>query len=464
MKPDREWKCQHRNALIQWPHFVNSRSGLGASPSAKSWYAERAVLESFQIRNFKSFADAKLQLRPLTVLIGANASGKTNLIEAMQLLAWMAEGRPLGQLLSAIRDEELSLRGSLSRLTWDADDPTVVFGCRVTPHLDLQVSLRLDSSPPAPRIPRSPRVVAETLRSDAGGPIYWLRDSADDPDLLAGEEAQSEAALLNLWTSTPGFVQLSHAGSTGGTLLSARIVKHSLRRLLVMAPITDAMRGYSHVMDRAMRADGANVSSVLRQLCEQGQETAVLDFVRALPEQDIVDIDFIETQLDDVMVRLQERMGTKTRWSEAAVLSDGTLRALAIAAAVLSVDPGSTLVIEEVDNGVHPSRVGRILDLIRREAERRDLRVLITTHNSALLDAIPDQDLAHVVACYRDPDLGDSRLIELGEMDRFPDLVARGSLGEVVSKGVLERFLKQTPEQRESANQAWLASLRAVQA
>jgi len=61
------------------------------------------MIECFQVRNFKSFVEARLVLRPLTVLIGANASGKTNLLEALQLLSWMAEGRQLGQLLSAIR-------------------------------------------------------------------------------------------------------------------------------------------------------------------------------------------------------------------------------------------------------------------------------------------------------------------------------------------------------------------------
>jgi AAA15 family ATPase/GTPase len=42
-----------------------------------------AMLERFTVKNFKSFREATLSLRPLTVLIGANASGKTNLLEAL---------------------------------------------------------------------------------------------------------------------------------------------------------------------------------------------------------------------------------------------------------------------------------------------------------------------------------------------------------------------------------------------
>lgn len=48
------------------------------------------MLASFTLANFKSYEHATLPLAPLTILVGANAAGKSNLIEAMQLLAWLA--------------------------------------------------------------------------------------------------------------------------------------------------------------------------------------------------------------------------------------------------------------------------------------------------------------------------------------------------------------------------------------
>ena len=66
------------------------------------------------------------------------------------------------------------------------------------------------------------------------------------------------------------------------------------------------------------------------------------------------------------------------------------LHPLAIAAAMLSAPEGSLVVIEEIDNGVHPSRARHLLDSIRTVAERRKLRVLLSTHNPAMLDALPD--------------------------------------------------------------------------
>lgn len=64
----------------------------------------KTVLSSFTIKNFKSYREATLKLAPLTVLIGANASGKSNAIEALRLLSWIAEGKRLG----AIRHDPLA--------------------------------------------------------------------------------------------------------------------------------------------------------------------------------------------------------------------------------------------------------------------------------------------------------------------------------------------------------------------
>ena len=109
-----------------------------------------------------------------------------------------------------------------------------------------------------------------------------------------------------------------------------------------------------------------------------------------LPEQDIQEIDFIETPRGEVMVALTETFGGHATRYDATLLSDGTLRVLAIAAAVLSA-PGGLVVIEEIDNGVHPSRAGQLLNHVSRIAKERDLRVLISSHNPALLDALPDE-------------------------------------------------------------------------
>jgi ABC-type cobalamin/Fe3+-siderophores transport system ATPase subunit len=384
------------------------------------------MLTRFAIANFKSFQSAELVLHPLTVLIGANASGKANLLEALQLLSWMASGRQLSQILSAIRDEELGLRGTLPQLTHESNGDVIQFDCTIAGvrlYLHLAVSDRHEARISYEEV-SNPSVHADLslYEADATGEGYVL-DIRYNNFARGGRKPRIEGNALQ-----PVFTQLlsgarfgaNHKKSQRVIPKTSQTIADTLQRVLLLDPAPRRMRGYSHKLDQRLRSDGANLSAVLYQLYDEGLLDHVLEFAQALPEQDITAVSFIETERGEVMVVLEESFAGHEVKREAALLSDGTLRALAIAAALLSVEPGSTVIIEEVDNGIHPPRVSRILDLMRETAEQRGLHVLVTTHNPALLDAIPNEDLQHVVACYRDPETGDSKLVTLGQLERFP--------------------------------------------
>ena len=89
------------------------------------------------------------------------------------------------------------------------------------------------------------------------------------------------------------------------------------------------------------------------------------------------------------MVQLQETFEALRR-SDDVVALDGTLRVPHRRCDALGPPEGSLVVIENTDNGVHPSRARHLLDSIRSVAERRKLRVLLSTHNPTMLDALPD--------------------------------------------------------------------------
>lgn len=214
------------------------------------------------------------------------------------------------------------------------------------------------------------------------------------------------------------------------------------------------MRDYSFAGDNELREDGSNLSSVLAKLCKQEQmKQSLLDFIRSLPEQDITDISF--------MVRLHESFGNKEQKIDAPLLSDGTLRVLSVGAVLLSAPEKSLVVIEEVDNGIHPSRADFLVKQIQNIVSRRGLQVLISSHNPALLDAVPDTALGDVLCCYRNPENGSSRIVRLADMKRFPELVAQGSLGQLMTSNRLEKFLKDTTseEKRKQAALSWLEQL-----
>lgn len=433
------------------------------------------MITKVAITGFKSYRAAELPLADLTVLIGANASGKSNLIEALQLLCWIAKGRRLGDLLSALKEKELAVRGTSSTLTfpethefgltcWVADDSMQI------DRLRLQLRLRVGDG--------TLQVSGEELQhldEKTDFPLYRVEEAATQ----YGAEIQvaynnfarggrkpriacidQQAVFTQL--ATPARFAAEHRESQKKIPPAVEDLRRNLEAVLFLDPVPGRMRDYSFIIDRKLSGDGANVSSVLYDLCQrEGGKARVLEFVRSLPEQDISDVDFIQTPRAEVMVKLVETFGGQPRPVEAALLSDGTLRVLAVASALLSVPEGSLVVIEEIDNGVHPSRAEALLNGIYKLAGERRLRVLLTTHNPALLDAIPPNAIPHVVYCYRDPSEGDSRLVRLQEIERYPELVAQGQVGQLLTRGILDRFVKKPlsiGEQTEKV-QRFLASL-----
>ncbi|HSN88994.1 MAG TPA: AAA family ATPase, partial [Thermoanaerobaculia bacterium] len=270
------------------------------------------MIQNFTIKNFKSFREATLPLAPLTVLIGANASGKSNAVEAIQLLSWLTSGRSLNDLLYAVREEELFLRGGFADLSGDGGDITL--GCKVTedpgrPPLTFSISLQITEQ--GPRI-ADERVLLGTTY------LYSSQEKAEKAGRSSNPRFETIMEELR--------EQHSEALSQFGPLSTA------LSSTFFLDPDPRRMREYSFIQEKRLKRDGSALSSVLRHLTEDGRKAEILEIIRSVPEQDISDITYLETPRAEVMVQLHETFGGRAVPREAALLSDGTLRVLAVAA------------------------------------------------------------------------------------------------------------------------------------
>jgi predicted ATPase len=122
-------------------------------------------------------------------------------------------------------------------------------------------------------------------------------------------------------------------------------------------------------------------------------------------------------------------------------MSDGTLRFLAILTALMTRPSGSLLVIEEVDNGLHPSRARLLLGMLREIGSQQGVDVLVTTHNPALLDAMGTEMVPYITVAHRGPATGHSMLTLLEDIERLPKLLAQGPIGRLSSQGLIEESL-----------------------
>jgi len=439
------------------------------------------MLNAITLSNFKSYREARLPLAPLTVLIGANASGKSNAIEAMRLLNWLAQGQKLTNLPYALQNGNRVVRGRVEDLAYQQTE-SFSLGCETGlgkwNRLSMALTRREDGL----------HLSAETLTDTSGTnlPLYELIHPSGgrgtDVSVAYNNFAQTsrkkpritcsdQQAIFTQLTSPATFAS-RHEMSKGVIPVIAGVFERWLASMLFLDPEPARMRDYSFPSDQRLHGNGANLSGILHKLwgaeAEAGQEpfrtqrSEILDFIRSLPEQDVSELSFLQEPRGGVLVQLTETFGGERRNYDASLLSDGTLRVLAIAAAMLWAEKDSLVVIEEIDNGVHPSRARHLLDRIRSIAERRKLRVLLSTHNPALLDALPDSAIPEVVFCYRDPANGSSRLVRLEDVPDYPELIAQGSLGHLTTSGALERFVKQhrSGEERKAHALAWLESMR----
>lgn len=433
------------------------------------------MLASITIEDFKSYRHATLPLAPLTLLIGANASGKSNAIEAIRLLSWLARGQRLSALQYEIQGSDLAVRGNTQDMAARGAD-SFGFACRFSG--DLYETAETDTLSLKLRARGSELAIIEerltTTRSTV--PLYETKEPASsgssdirvayDNFARGGIKPQivcsNQQAVFTQLTTAARFQKAHEAAQITIPAVTEQIAE-DLVSILILDPEPRAMRGYVHRSEVRPREDGSNVSAMLFGLwrLEENRDQLV-NFIRSLPEQNIARLDFIETGRGDVMVQLVETFGGVERPVDAPLLSDGTLRVLAIAATLLSAPRESMVIIEEIDNGVHPSRAAQLMASIREVAEKRNLRVLLTTHNPALMDALPLQAVADVVFCYRDPEEGDSRLIRLSDLSDYPKLMAQGDLGELVTAGIVDRMVKERidPEEKKKRTLKWIEELK----
>lgn len=421
------------------------------------------MIESVRIENFKSYRNATLQLSPLTLLVGANASGKSNALEAIRLLSWLSSGARLDMIGRTVQGGDTEFRGKVTDLFLDVSQPlnlgVTLHNGSPWRHFTISLALRDELL----------RLEQETIDSDAQTfPLYRVERVADGlshdlevaynnfakggkkPRIKASDQ---QAILTQL--ETPARFDKTHRKAQSVIPESVALMRATLGNTQFLDPEPSRMRGYADTLGRMLEPDGSNLSGVLYNLCRDDKTREhVLKFIRSLPEQDIVDIGFLETPRKEVMLTLTETFSETEVDRDATVLSDGTLRVLAVAAAVLSAPEGALLVIEEIDNGIHPSRAGQVLKNLQETATDKDVSIVISSHNPALLDSLPEQAVPNVVFCYRDPAGGDSKLIRLEELRDYPELIAQGPLGTLMTKGIIEKYVKRPKGLRQRRQEA----------
>ena len=153
---------------------------------------------------------------------------------------------------------------------------------------------------------------------------------------------------------------------------------------------------------------------------------------------DVADFEFPRDPSGRVHLMLCEANGRKVSAYSA---SDGTLRFLAMLAALLGTNPAGLYFFEEIDNGIHPARQSLLLELIEKQAAKGEIQVVTTTHAPDLLTIVNDDTREHLC---RLPSGGRGRSIirPVAELPNARELRTSGrGLGGLLAEGWMETAL-----------------------
>ena len=238
------------------------------------------------------------------------------------------------------------------------------------------------------------------------------------------------------------------------------------------------MRDYERDTQTRLARNGSNLSAALADLCKTRYMTVpsekgafrlkkynrmdvaerILKRISQLPDESFIDFDFIRTKVGDVMFGFKTQHDDKT--TTARLLSDGTLRALAILTALETSSPEKRLILEEFDNGVQPSRVQILSEALFECAVRNKLRVVATTQNPATLNALTEEQYGSVLFVVHDAGQKFARLLPLTELPGYIEFMEKGRLGDLVTRRIYERHLQPDYEgERKKEMEQWLQTL-----
>ncbi|MEU1759812.1 AAA family ATPase [Micromonospora sp. NPDC005223] len=386
-------------------------------------------LRRLAVENFRSLRAVEVHLAPLNVLVGPNGAGKSNLLDVIAFL---------GDATRGDLEPALARRGGFSRVHFrgdpDASSPVrIEVETTTSPSGEAQDTYALSFT--SVRSPDNPRQSMIRRQED-----FWLAEGAGE-----ARHISIDGGRIQFHGADAGMVSVRE-DSLGLSLLPRLSPEQGGARVEELADLFASFRVFDvdvpaarqpaqeEISDR-LSGDASNLAAFLFYLARDHSDrfAELHRDVRAfLPGVESLEFTPIGGAGSGVVLNLVETgLRGSTRLREA---SFGSIRALALLALLYDPAPPQLTCIEEIDHGLHPHVLDRIVELLRQASARTQF--LIATHSPALVNRLKPDEL---IVCERGAD-SSSRIPAIDpETVRTMERELRGEigLGELWFSGVL---------------------------
>lgn len=431
------------------------------------------MIRELTLKSFKSFSASDRFLygrlgwvRPgtirfggLSLIIGTNASGKSNIRDGLRFIHGVSRGYTIGEIIGEKYVEGgvlqwKGIRGGVREtVTRDGSPKDTQFTIKVKTQLlkedeggRADYSITVDVGDKS----RPPIVVDEFLKFSTDKRNAFKIKRAGGPgqmDVYIRNPTAKKALgpALRLRSDQPAVTQLADeltqlAGHRENVEVARRKCRAFLRtissvRFLDLDP--NSLRRPSIPGQTVLGDKGENLSSVLQAICaDANSKQALIEWTRELTPLDIVDMKFPEVSLGGrIQIQIVEQGGREISAESA---SDGTLRFLAFAAAVLGTEPARFYFFEEIENGIHPNRAHLLINLLRTATRNAAIQVVGTTHSPALLNYLDEEALKEASLVYRVGAV--SKIISLADIKALGQTPPGTRAGDLLGSGWFENI------------------------